>query len=163
MYSKRMLDNTIAALQHSDYIDKVAIRSQGRKIGWVASSFDLLHAGHILYLAEAKRNCDVLIAGLQTDPTIDRPEKNKPLQSLVERYIQLSAVKYVDHMIIYSTEEEHRAILRKLSPSVVFKGEDHVGKPIIEDEGLFKFHFIARDHEWSSSELRRRISDCQSS
>ena len=77
------------------------------KVGFTCSCFDLLHAGHILMLKDAKAQCDKLIVGLQTDPTIDRPEKNKPIQSYEERYIQLEAVKYVDEIIKYDTEEDY--------------------------------------------------------
>ena len=83
------------------------LRDQGKKIGITFSTFDLLHAGHIAMLSEAKNHCDYLIAGLQTDPTIDRPDtKNKPIQSIVERQIQLSACRYVDEVVVYQTEQD---------------------------------------------------------
>ena len=91
-------------------------------IGFTCSCFDLLHAGHILMLKDAKEQCDYLIVGLQTDPTLDRPEKNKPIQSLEERKIQLEAVKYVDEIRIYSTEAELRDMLCKIWPSVRILG-----------------------------------------
>ena len=76
------------------------------KIGFTCSTFDLLHAGHIVMLEESKKHCDYLIVGLQTDPSIDRPKKNKPIQSIVERYLQLKAVKYIDEIIVYATEKD---------------------------------------------------------
>ena len=93
-------------------------------IGFTCSCFDLLHAGHILMLKDAKEQCDYLIVGLQTDPTLDRPEKNKPIQSLEERKIQLEAVKYVDEVRVYSTEADLRDMLCNISPSVRILGSD---------------------------------------
>lgn len=132
------------------------------KVGFTCSAWDLLHAGHIAMLAEAKSKCDYLIVGLQTDPTIDRPDtKNKPIQSVVERYIQLKAVKYVDEIVPYSTEKELIEILQSFPISVRILGEEYrnqifTGKEVCEKRGIDLF-FNRRDHNFSSSELRGRI------
>ena len=103
----------------------------GRPIGFTCSTFDLLHAGHILMLAEAKAYCSHLIVGLQTDPTIDRPQtKNKPVQSVVERFVQLSAVKFVDDIIVYETERDLEDLLMFLPITMRFIGEEYYGKEI---------------------------------
>lgn len=131
------------------------------RIGFTCSTFDLLHAGHILMLEEAKTQCDYLIVGLQTDPTIDRPDtKNKPIQSVVERYIQLKAVKYVDEIIPYSTENELKEILQSFPINVRIIGEEYknqnfTGKDICNSRGIDIF-FNRRDHHFSSTELRTR-------
>ena len=131
------------------------------KIGFTCSAWDFLHAGHILMLKESKTVCDYLIVGLQTDPTIDRPDtKNKPIQSVVERYIQLKAVKYVDEIIPYSTENELKEILLSFPINVRIIGEeyrnsDFTGKDICNSRGIDIF-FNKREHNFSSSELRSR-------
>jgi len=133
----------------------------GSPIGFTCSTFDLLHAGHILMLAEAKQVCDYLIVALQTDPTIDRPNiKNKPVQSVVERYVQLSAVKFVDDIIVYQTERDLEDMLMFLPITMRFIGEeyqgkDFTGKEICEDRGI-KIWYNSRKHRFSSSELRQR-------
>jgi len=133
----------------------------GRPVGFTCSTFDLLHAGHILMLAECKQICDYLIVGVQSDPTIDRPEtKNKPVQSIVERYVQLSAVKFVDEIIVYNTEKDLEDMLMFLPISVriigeEYKDKDFTGKQICEDRGI-KIWFNSRSHRFSSSELRQR-------
>tara|TARA_R100000008_G_C3548121_1_gene148733 strand:+ start:271 stop:708 length:438 start_codon:yes stop_codon:yes gene_type:complete len=129
--------------------------------GITASSFDLLHAGHILMLREAKSVCDYLICALQTDPTIDRPEKNKPIQSYMERHIQLSAVKYVDEIIPYATEEEWLALLNHLPVHVRIIGEDYKGKDFTGKD-VVPVHYNKRRHNYSTSSLRKKIvnEDC---
>ncbi len=133
----------------------------GRPIGFTCSTFDLLHAGHILMLAEAKQICDYLIVGLQTDPTIDRPDvKNKPVQSVVERYVQLSAVKFVDEIIVYDTERDLEDLLMFLPINHRIIGEEYrdkpfTGKNICEDRGI-NIIYNSRKHRFSSSELRQR-------
>jgi glycerol-3-phosphate cytidylyltransferase len=130
--------------------------------GIVFSAFDLLHAGHIVMLREAKNHCDYLIAGIQTDPTIDRPDtKNKPVQSLVERYAQLSAVKYVDEIIPYQTEQDLIDILSMYEIDVrilgdEYKEKDFTGKDICNKRGI-DLYFNKRDHRFSTSDLRRRV------
>ena len=133
----------------------------GKPVGFTCSTFDLLHAGHILMLAECKQVCDYLIVGVQSDPTIDRPgTKNKPVQSIVERYVQLSAVKFVDEIIVYNTEKDLEDMLMFLPLSVriigeEYKDKDFTGKQICEDRGI-KIWFNSRTHRFSSSELRQR-------
>ena len=133
----------------------------GKPVGFTCSTFDLLHAGHILMLAECKTICDYLIVGVQSDPSIDRPgTKNKPVQSIVERYVQLSAVKFVDEIIVYNTEKDLEDMLMFLPISVRIIGEEYkdkefTGKKICEDRGI-KIWYNSRTHRFSSSELRQR-------
>lgn len=135
------------------------------KIGIVASTFDLLHAGHVMMLREAKSQCDHLICALQVDPSVDRKEKNSPIQSIVERYIQLSAVKYVDEIVVYQTEKDLEDIL-ELYPIDVrvlgeeYKDKDFTGREICKRRGIH-IHFNKRDHRFSSSGLRKRVVDEQ--
>jgi len=130
--------------------------------GITASTFDLLHAGHITMLKEAHNQCDYLICALQTDPTIDRPtSKNKPIQSLVERYIQLEAVKYVDEIVVYQTEKDLEDLLRVMDVQTRILGEEYrncnfTGKDICEARGI-KLYFNKREHSFSTTELRERI------
>lgn len=137
------------------------------KIGFTCSSFDLLHAGHILMLQEAKTVCDYLIVGLQIDPTIDRPNKNKPVQSLLERQIQLSACKYVDEIVTYSTESELKGLLYILPINVRIIGSDYEGKQftgdsVCEDLGI-EIYYNKRHHNLSSTNLRQKIMSSSSS
>ena len=130
-------------------------------VGITASSFDLFHAGHVKMLEEAKQSCDWLIVALQTDPTLDRPEKNKPIQSIVERYIQLEGCKWVDQIVPYATEKDLEDILSSFHLDVRILGEEYRNKPftgrqICEQRGI-KLIFNKRDHGFSSSELRQRI------
>jgi glycerol-3-phosphate cytidylyltransferase len=132
------------------------------KIGFVASAFDLLHAGHVQMLREAKQQCDYLIVGLQTDPTIDRPEKNSPIQTVVERYTQLKGVKYVDEIIPYATERDLEDILTMYHIDVRILGEEYrekefTGKDICRKRGI-ELYFNKRDHRFSSSDLRKRVA-----
>ena len=127
------------------------------KIGFTCSCFDLLHAGHILMLKDAKEQCDYLIVGLQTDPTLDRPEKNKPIQSLEERKIQLEAVKYIDEIIIYETENELRKLIFELDPDVRILGSDWKGKPFTGYNLPTQIYFHERKHNYSSTNLRGSI------
>ena len=132
------------------------------KIGFTCSTFDLLHAGHVTMLEEAKRHCDFLIVGLQNDPTEDRPEKNKPVQSIVEGQIQLAAVKYVDEIVIYNTEQDLMDLLLTLPIDVrilgdEYKNKDFTGKDIAKQRGS-KIIYNGRDHSFSSSSLRKRVA-----
>ena len=126
-------------------------------VGITASTFDLLHAGHILMLREAKSVCDHLIVALQLDPSVDRPEKNKPVQTYMERYIQLSAVKYVDEIVPYATEEEFLALLRHLPVDIRIIGEDYFGKDFTGKEDV-KVHYNKRQHDFSTSGLRTKVA-----
>lgn len=137
---------------------------QGIKlVGMVASCFDLLHAGHCLYLEDAKSKCDHLIAALQSDPTVDHwAEKNKPIQSLEERLIQLRACRYVDEIIQYDTEEDLVAIMRKVLPDIRFVGSDTDPTTVTGIEYCRSVYVHDRSHGYSSSELRQRITDVES-
>ena len=132
------------------------------RVGFTCSTFDLLHAGHIIMLKEARNQCDWLICGLQTDPTIDRPNsKNKPIQSLVERYIQLAAVKYVDEIVVYQTEKDLEDLLLTLGIDIRIVGEEYrnvnfTGKDICKQRGI-EIYYNKREHSFSTTELRERI------
>jgi glycerol-3-phosphate cytidylyltransferase len=127
------------------------------KKGITASTFDLLHTGHILMLKEAKSVCDYLIVALQVDPTIDRPEKNKPIQSYYERWVQVSAVKYVDEIIPYATEEELRTILQNYDIDIRILGDEYYDRYFTGNDLQMEYHYNKRTHGYSSTELRNRI------
>ena len=130
-----------------------------KHIGFTCSCFDLLHAGHILMLKDAKKQCNYLIVGLQTDPTIDRPTtKNKPIQSLKERKIQLEAVKYIDEIIIYKTEDELYKLLKNLKPDIRIIGSDYKNKQFTGDDLDIKIYYHSREHDFSSTKLREKIN-----
>lgn len=128
------------------------------KIGFTCSTFDLLHAGHIMMLEEAKKQCEFLIVGLQSDPTLDRPDtKNKPVQGLFERWAQLKACKFVDQIVPYSTEKELRDILLSFPINVRILGEEYKGKEFTGHDIPMEFYFNQRRHSFSTSELRQRV------
>ena len=129
------------------------------KIGFTCSCFDLLHAGHILMLKDAREQCDKLIVGLQTDPTLDRAEKNKPIQTYEERFIQLEAVKYVDDIIKYETEEELYQLLKLMRPNIRILGSDYQdGRYFTGMELNIPIYYHKRNHNYSSTNLRKKIS-----
>lgn len=133
------------------------------KVGFTCSTFDLLHAGHILMLKEAKDVCDYLIVGLQIDPSIDRSEKNKPILSVIERQIQLKAVKYVDEVLVYSTESELLEMLKCLPINVRILGDEYkeknfTGRDYCVSKGI-ELYFNSRTHDYSSSDLRKRVAN----
>ena len=134
------------------------------RVGITFSTFDLLHAGHIGMLREAKANCDYLIVGLQSDPTIDRPKtKNKPIQTMVERYAQLNALKFVDEIVPYQTEEDVIDILELFQIDIRFLGEEYrdkefTGKDICRKRDI-QLYFNKREHRFSSSDLRNRVTE----
>ena len=135
------------------------------RIGITCSTFDLLHAGHVVMLEEAKRHCDYLIAALQVDPTFDRESKNKPIQSIVERQIQLAAIKYVDEIVMYSTESELEDLFLTLPLNVRILGTEYrdkefTAKQICLDRNIELFYNV-RDHSFSSTSLRKRIQQTQ--
>jgi glycerol-3-phosphate cytidylyltransferase len=143
------------------------LKDAGKKIGITFSTFDMLHAGHIAMLSEAKNHCDYLIAGLQTDPTIDRPNtKNKPVQSIVERQIQLAACRYVDEVVVYQTEQDLRDLLLILPVDVRILGVEyqHINFSGMEECGMrgIDLVFNGRDHSFSSSGLRSRVVAAES-
>jgi len=133
------------------------------RVGFTCSAFDLLHAGHVQMLRDAKDQCEYLICGLQVDPTLDRPNKNQPIQTVVERYTQLKAVSYVDEIIPYSTEADLEDILAMYHINVRILGEeyrdkDFTGKDICRKRDI-DLHFNKRDHRFSSSDLRKRVCE----
>ena len=136
------------------------------KVGFTCSTFDLFHAGHIMMLKEARTQCDYLIVGLQTDPTIDRPtEKNKPIQSVFERYEQLKACKYVDEVLVYATEKDLVDILLSYPINVRILGNEYehknfTGRNECVERGI-QFYFNKRDHSFSTTELRQRVVDAE--
>jgi glycerol-3-phosphate cytidylyltransferase len=142
------------------------LKEDGLKIGITFSTFDLLHAGHIAMLAEAKNHCDYLIAAIQTDPTIDRPEsKNPPVQSIVERQITVSSTRYVDEIVVYQTEDDLCDILLTLPIDVrilgvEYENQNFTGRDICVDRGI-EIIFNSRDHSFSSSSLRRRVAEAE--
>ena len=135
-------------------------------VGLTASTFDLLHAGHIAMLREAKPQCDYLLCALQVDPSVDRSEKNKPVQSLVERFTQLQAVKYVDEIVPYQTEDDLVDILKMYHLDVRIIGEEYkhgkfTGRATCASRGI-ELYYNKRDHRFSTSDLRKRVSDANS-
>ena len=137
------------------------LKDKGLKIGITFSQFDLLHAGHIAMLAEAKNHCDYLIAGLQNNAQWDRPQKNEPIQSLVERQIQLSAVRFVDEIVVYNSEKDLEDLLLTLPLDVRILGveymqRDFTGRAICEKRKI-ELVFNSRDHSFSSTNLRERV------
>ena len=135
------------------------------KVGFTASAFDLLHAGHISMLIDAKAQCDYLIVALQNDPTLDRPEKNRPVQSIVERFIQLKAVRYVDDIVVYNTEKDLEDLRLMLPIDIRILGEEYRDKPftgrdICTSKGIELF-FNTRRHSFSTSDLRKRIEQAK--
>lgn len=132
-----------------------------QRVGFTASTFDLLHAGHVMMLREAKNQCDYLICGLQIDPSVDRPKKNSPIQSIVERYTQLSAIKYVDEIVVYSTERDLLDILEmyKIDVRILgdeYKDKDFTGREVCDRLNI-DLYFNNRDHRFSSSNLRQSV------
>ena len=132
-------------------------------IGFTCSSFDLLHAGHIIMLQDAKQQCDKLIVGLQTDPTIDRPlTKNTPIQTLEERKIQLEAVRYIDDIHVYDTEDSLIELLKLVKPDIRILGSDYEGKPFTGDFLNIPIYFHERKHDYSTTNLRKMIYNRES-
>lgn len=132
------------------------------RVGITFSTFDLFHAGHVSMLKEARQNCDYLIAGLQTDPTIDRSTKNEPVQSIVERQIQLLGCRYVDEIIVYQTEKDLEDILKsnKIDVRIIgkeYKDKQFTGADICKEKNITVI-YNSRDHDWSTTELRSRIN-----
>ena len=136
------------------------------KIGFTASTFDLFHAGHVTMLEEAKRICDYLIVGIQTDPTFDRPDtKNKPIQSIVERQLQIKACKHVDEVIVYTTEKDLDDLLKTLPINVrilgiEYKDKTFTGKDVCLSRDI-DFYYNTRDHSFSSTDLRKRVYEAE--
>ena len=138
-----------------------------KKIGFTCSSFDLLHAGHYIMLEDSKKQCDFLIVGLQTDPTLDKEyrintsdsgkKKNKPIQSFEERFIQIKGCKYIDCIIKYSTENELYSMIKEITPDIRILGSDWKNKPYTGRELNIPIHWHNRNHNYSTSNLRKRV------
>ena len=142
------------------------LKQEGKRIGITFSTFDMLHAGHIAMLSEAKNHCDYLICGLQTDPTIDRPDtKNAPIQSVVERQIQLAACRYVDEVVVYQTEQDLVDLLLILPLDVRILGVEYEDKKFTGHQECYQrdidLVFNKRDHSFSSSSLRKRVVEAE--
>jgi glycerol-3-phosphate cytidylyltransferase len=132
------------------------------RVGFTCSTFDLFHAGHVLMLEEAKRQCDWLIVGLQTDPTIDRPEKNKPVQSVFERFVQVSACKWVNEVVVYESEKDLMNLLKSYNIHVRILGKEYQDKEFTGRHlGNIELYFNSRDHSFSTTELRNRIREAE--
>lgn len=128
-------------------------------VGFTASSFDLMHAGHIVMLQECKTLCDYLIVGLLTDPTLDRPDtKNKPIQSIFERYIQVASCQYVDEVIPFESEKDLEDMILTINPDIRICGEEYKNKQHT-GKGMCNIHYNKRRHSFSTSELRERVSN----
>jgi glycerol-3-phosphate cytidylyltransferase len=141
------------------------LKNSGLKIGITCSQFDLLHAGHIAMLCEAKQHCDYLIAALQNDASLDRPTKNQPVQSIVERQIQLSATRFVDEIVIYNTEKDLEDLFLVLPIDmrilgIEYQSKEFTGKQICLDRGI-ELIYNGRDHSFSSSSLRKRVMEAE--
>lgn len=141
-------------------IDELRVKS---KVGFTCSAFDLLHPGHVLMLQDCKNVCDYLIVGLQTDPTIDRPSKNKPIQTLDERKIMIESNKFVDEVIVYSTEEELVNLLKNISPDIRIVGSDWENKELTGKELDIPIYYHQRTHNHSTSNLRQRVVESHKS
>ena len=131
---------------------------RNRIIGFTCSCFDLLHSGHILMLKDAKDQCDYLVVGLQNNPSIDRLHKNRPIQSLKQRKIQLEAVKYINEIIVYETETELYQLLQKIKPNVRILGTDYINKSFTGDDLDIAIYYHERNHNYSTTNLKERIS-----
>mgnify|MGYP001176367454 FL=1 len=137
------------------------------KVGITFSAFDLFHAGHVKMLEDSKQECDYLICGLQTDPTLDRPEKNMPIQSVVERYIQLKGCKYVDEIVPYATEQDLEDVLRSFKIDERIVGDEYAekqftGRDYCEQTEIHLF-YNKREHRFSSSLLRKEVQEKENS
>ena len=133
------------------------------KVGFTCSTFDLLHAGHILMLKEAKQKCDYLLVALQTNPNADRPEKSKPIQSIYERYTQLKAVKYIDEIVLYDNEEDLLNVLKTTNINIRIIGSDYIDKDFTGKQyciqNNIEIFYHNRGHNYSTTGLRRKLKE----
>jgi glycerol-3-phosphate cytidylyltransferase len=132
-----------------------------KRIGFTCGAFDLLHAGHVLMLKEARQQCDYLIVGVQSNPNFDRPYKNQPIQSYEERITMVKAIRYVGEVVLYDTEEDLCGLLQRLKPEVRIVGADWEGKKFTGSHLPIEIYFNSRDHGWSTSDLRQRVYDAE--
>ena len=146
----------------NEYCRKLRDLYNDKRIGITFSCFDLLHAGHVNMLEDAKRYCDILIVGLQSDPTIDRPEKNKPIMSLRERKIMINAIKWVDEIIEYNTENDVKVILKSLNPDIRILGSDYLHKDFTGSDLDIPIYYHDRSiHRYSTTNLRKRVYNAE--
>ena len=131
------------------------------KVGFTAGSFDLLHAGHVLMLEDCKRVCDWLIVAVQSDPTIDRSSKNKPIQEYEERILVVKSSRYIDEIVLYDTEADLHRLLTDIKPNIRIIGSDWKGKEYTGHELPIEMYFHERNHDWSTSDLRRRVHSAE--
>jgi glycerol-3-phosphate cytidylyltransferase len=143
--------------QTKRHINNIKNKYNGKKIVFTASCFDLLHPGHCLMLEDAKSKGDILIVGLHSDPTINRDNKNKPVQSFIERSIMINSCKWVDDVIDYATESDLYKILIHLNPDIRVLGTDWENKSFTGCDLPIPVHFHKRTHSWSTSGLRKRV------
>lgn len=156
-----MLKNTFNA-ETRKYIEALRNKYKGKTIGFTCSCFDLLHTGHLIMLKDCKDHCDVLVIGLQTDPTIDRPNKNAPIQSFFERKTMIDSIRYIDAIIEYTTEDDLYNILKALDPDVRIIGSDWRGKEFTGyDLKTIPIHWHERRHNYSSTNLRKRVFEAE--
>lgn len=136
-------------------------RTEGKIKGFVASTFDLIHPGYIKMFRDAKTVCEHLICAIQSDPTLERPQKNKPVQTLEERIMVLEAIKFVDEIVVYNTEEELRNLLSNIKPDIRILGTDYKDKTFTGQDLNIAIHWHQRNHDWSTTALRKRIWQCE--
>jgi glycerol-3-phosphate cytidylyltransferase len=136
-------------------------KKEKKRVGFTCGAFDLLHAGHVLMLKEAKEQCNYLIVGVQSDPSIDRLQKNKPIQSYKERLIMVKAIKYVDEVVLYDMEEDLINLLKMIKPDIRIVGHDWKDKLFTGHELPINIYFNSRDHGWSTSDLRMRVYETE--
>jgi glycerol-3-phosphate cytidylyltransferase len=136
-------------------------KPSGYQVGFTCGAFDLLHTGHALMLEEAKKQCDYLIVAVQSDPSIDRLKKNSPIQGYKERIIMVKAIKWVDEIQLYDTEEELYEMLQKIKPDIRIVGADWEGKKFTGHDLDIKIYFNSRNHSWSTSNLRKRVYEAE--
>lgn len=128
-----------------------------KKIGFLAGAFDIIHPGYIHMFEAAKNNCDWLVVGLQTDPSIERPDKLTPILSFVDRMTMLKSIKYIDEVRSYTTEDDLILIITELNPDVRFLGDDYHNKPFTADHLNIPIHYVDRSHNWSSTKMKQLI------
>tara|TARA_B100000287_G_scaffold423056_1_gene465829 strand:+ start:100 stop:588 length:489 start_codon:yes stop_codon:yes gene_type:complete len=155
---RRIMEN----IDGEEVVKMIDLTDGKGKIGFTCSCFDLLHAGHIKMLQDARNQCDYLIVGLQTDPTIDRPDtKNKPIQTLEERQTMISAVRFIDEIMIYDTEDDLYSYLKHNRVNVRILGTDYEGKDFTGKDLDIPIYYHKRDHDWSTTSLRERIYEAE--
>ena len=133
------------------------MNEERQRIGFTCGAFDLMHAGHMLMFEDAKSVCDKLIVAIQSDPSIDRPYKNRPVQSFDERVIMVSGCRYVDEVLLYHTEDDLLKIIKQVNPDVRILGSDYLNKTFTGQDLPIEIYYHKREHDWSSSELRERV------